>query len=100
MKNDGKFVLIILILSLMKDFKYSGIIKIIYFLVMEYLSSLLLSRKKKLIMKVIILYYDISQVYLINILDFMKLKIDKNLSNMFFQSFLFKPDDGLLYHEL
>ena len=46
------------------------------------------------------LYYDISQVYLIDISDFMTLKIDQNLGNMIFQSFFFKSNDRLLYHEL
>ena len=46
------------------------------------------------------LYYDISQVYLTDISDFMTLKIDQNLGNMIFQSFLFKSDDRLLYHGL
>jgi len=46
------------------------------------------------------LYYDISQVYLTDISDFMTLKIDQNLGNMVFQSFLFRPDGRLLYHGL
>ena len=87
----------------MKDFKYSSISHCQDHLFSRCEISIFitfLSQKVDNKSYCLNLYYDISQVYLTDISDFMTLKIDQNLSNMIFQSFLFRSDDRLLYHRL